>query len=162
MERKDGIIMKGKWKTFAFYIAVSLLAGGLSSFFVRDGMMQYENLVQPPLSPPGWLFPVVWGILYVLMGISAAMVSFCGGKEKGYLRIFWVQLLVNFFWSIFFFGQQRYFFAFIWLLLLLVLIGRMIWNFWKVCPKAALLQIPYFLWVLFAGYLNLGIALLNP
>lgn len=117
-------------------------------------------LEQPPLSPPGWIFPVVWSVLYLLMGISAAMVRLKGGREK--LWIFWGQLAVNFLWSIFFFGRQWYFFSFAWLVLLFVLVAGMILSFRKVSPKAAALQLPYLLWLAFAGYLNLGVALLNP
>nr|WP_207750520.1 TspO/MBR family protein [Anaerotignum lactatifermentans] len=138
----------------------ALAAGGLSALLTKDGMAQFAMLEQPPLSPPGWIFPVVWSVLYLLMGISAAMVRLKGGREK--LWIFWGQLAVNFLWSIFFFGRQWYFFSFAWLVLLFVLVAGMILSFRKVSPKAAALQLPYLLWLAFAGYLNLGVALLNP
>lgn len=151
---------KSKKKIYAGYILAALAAGGLSALLTKNGMEQFAMLEQPIFSPPGWIFPVVWTVLYILMGISAAMVSLAGGKDQ--LRIFWVQLAVNFFWSIFFFGQQWYFFSFVWLVLLFVLVAIMILQFWKISPKAAALQLPYLCWLAFAGYLNLGIALLNP
>lgn len=151
---------KKRKKIYIGYILASLAAGGLSAFLAGNGSGIYEGLQLPPLSPPSWVFPVVWTVLYVLMGISAAMISLGGGKDI--LRLFWGQLAVNFLWSIFFFGQQRYFFSFAWLLLLFVLVAIMIWKFWKIEPKAAILQLPYLCWLAFAAYLNLGVALLNP
>ena len=151
---------KKNWRVYGMYILVCLAAGGLSAFLAGNGMEDYGALNQPPLSPPGWVFPVVWTILYVLMGISAARVSLEGGKDS--LGIFWVQLAVNFLWSIFFFGQGWYWFSFFWLVLLLALAAVMTRRFWKICPRAGFLQLPYLCWLVFAAYLNLGVALLNP
>ncbi len=122
-----------------------------------------SQIVQPPLSPPAILFPIVWGILYALMGISAARIYLSApSKERSLgLNIFAVQLVVNFFWSLIFFNAQAYGFAFIWLLLLWGLVLWMILTFRKVDPLAAWLQIPYLLWLTFAAYLNAGVWYLN-
>ena len=124
----------------------------------------YASIVEkPPLSPPGILFPVVWTVLYALMGIGAARVA-AAPESKGRsraLNVFVVQLVVNFFWSLIFFNAGDYGFALAWLLLLWVLVGVMIALFRQVDKAAALLQLPYFLWVTFAAYLNYGVWRLN-
>lgn len=151
-----------KKKALIVSILISVGVGALAAFFTRNSMEVYENLIQPPLSPPSWLFPVVWTILYILMGISAYLIyrsdSF---YRNSALKIYATQLIVNFFWTIIFFNLEMYLFAFIWLLLLLVLIILMIYGFSKINKTAAYLQIPYLLWVIFAGYLNFGIYWLN-
>ncbi len=143
-------------------ILIPLSVGALSAMLTRNSMDIYQNLNQPPLSPPGWVFPVVWTLLYILMGVSSWLIyksdSF---YRKSSLRLYAIQLAVNFFWTIIFFNLQMYLFAFIWLLLLLVLIILMIAGFSRINKTAAYLLIPYFLWVCFAGYLNLGVYLLN-
>ncbi len=144
------------------YIAVPLLVGAVAAFLTRDSMNIYQNIVQPPLAPPGWLFPVVWTILYTLMGISSYIISQTPDlRRKSALTVYALQLAVNFFWSLIFFNARAYLFAFIWLLLLWVLIIVMIQRFAKISKPAAYLQIPYLLWVTFAGYLNLAIYILN-
>jgi len=118
---------------------------------------------KPPLLPPAILFPIVWVILFALMGIGAARIYLAPPSEarsRG-LLIFLAQLAVNFFWSIIFFNLQAYGFALLWLLFLWLLILWMILTFRKVDRIAALLQVPYLLWVTFAAYLNLGVWLLN-
>ncbi|MBE7043676.1 MAG: tryptophan-rich sensory protein [Ruminococcaceae bacterium] len=125
-------------------------------------MEQFAQLNQPPLSPPGWLFPVVWTILYTLMGISSYLIQQSDSPDKNTaLRLYGIQLAVNFFWPILFFRFQAYLLSFFWILLLWVLIIVMIVQFYKIKPIAGLLQIPYLLWVTFATYLNLAIYLLN-
>ena len=125
-------------------------------------MRAYESAAKPPLTPPAAVFPVVWAILYVLMGVSAAIVysSDAPGKQTA-LAVYAAQLLVNFCWSLIFFVAKAYLPAFLWLLLLLVLIIIMIAKFYPISRTAAYLQLPYLLWVLFAGYLNFMIFLLN-
>lgn len=127
-------------------------------------MRVYEQtIVQPPLSPPGWLFPVVWSILYALMGIGAARVYLAPpskDRSRG-LNLFIAQLVVNFFWSPIFFNLQAFGLAFFWLLLLWGLVLWMILAFRKVDPLAAKLQIPYLIWLTFAAYLNIGVWYLN-
>ena len=127
-------------------------------------MAAFEQINKPPLSPPGWLFPVVWTILYLLMGFASWLVLTSGAPQpqiRKALIVYGLQLAVNFFWSIIFFGAELYLLAFVWLVLLWVLI---IWNmvkFYEIRQVAGELLLPYFLWVTFAGYLNLAIYLLN-
>lgn len=128
------------------------------------GMRAFGMLKQPPFSPPGWLFPVVWTILYILMGIASWLVwtSDANKQDIAYaLMVYGRQLFVNFFWSIFFFRLNWYLFAFVWLLLLWGLILANILVFYRIRKTAAYLLIPYLVWVTFAGYLNLGIWYLN-
>lgn len=145
-------------------IALPLLVGLVSSLLTGNSMQMFGMLNKPPFSPPGWLFPVVWTILYVLMGISSYLVLTSGKDQQSVeksILLYRYQLIVNFLWSTFFFSFEWYLFSFLWLILLWVLIFLMIRSFWSVSKVAALLQIPYLLWVTFAGYLNLGIWLLN-
>ncbi len=145
-------------------IVIPLLTGGVAGFISGSGMKMFESLNKPPLSPPGWLFPVVWTILYVLMGIASYLVYTSGAepqKVSKAISVYAAQLIVNFLWPIFFFNFQWYLFSFFWLLLLWVLIIWMIKLFAEISKAAAYLCIPYLLWVTFAGYLNLGIWWLN-
>ena len=156
--------MQSKTKTFLFFTAIPLLVGIVAGLLTRGSMETFSRLNQPPLSPPGILFPIVWTILYTLMGIASYLVYSSGkGKEEisNALLIYFLQLAVNFFWSIFFFNLEWYTFAFFWLVLLWVLIFYTIRLFYPISNTAAYLLIPYLLWVTFAGYLNLGIAALN-
>lgn len=154
-----------KLKPYIISILVALGTDGLSAFLTKNSMEVYKNINQPPLAPPMILFPIVWLILFILMGISSAIIytkrSTNPREALSGLIIYGLQLIVNFFWSIIFFNMQAYLFAFIWLLLLWVLIIMMILQFRKISPLAAYLQIPYLLWVTFAGYLNIMIFLLN-
>lgn len=154
-----------KIKPYVFSIAIALGVGGLSSLLTKDNMQIYEQINKPALAPPMILFPIVWGILFVLMGISSAIVYEKRETDKEAsqeaLKVYALQLAVNFFWTIIFFNMQAYLFAFIWLIVLWVLIILMINKFKKISPTAAYLQIPYLLWVTFAGYLTLMIYLLN-
>ena len=122
-----------------------------------------ETIVKPPLSPPAWLFPIVWAILYALMGIGAAKIyQSPPSKVRSLgLNLFVIQLVVNFFWSPIFFNLRIFGFAFYWLLLLWALVLRMVFVFGKIDPLAAKLQIPYLIWLTFAAYLNLGVWYLN-
>ena len=152
-------------KTYIIAIAIPLGVGLLSAFFTKDNMNLYSEIVTPPLAPPGWLFPVVWTLLYALMGVSSAMVYMDRivnpeAARRG-LTHYAISLVVNFAWSIIFFNVRAFTLAFIWLLLLLYLIVRTIISYHKVNPVAAYLQIAYAVWVAFAGYLNLGIVILN-
>ena len=153
-----------QWKKLLICIAIPLGVGGLSALLTAGNMALFEEVNKPPLSPPGWLFPVVWTILYILMGIALYIVI--THKEHKRIRLpvisFGVQLFFNFFWSIIFFNMRAYLFAFIWLILLWVAIAVNIILFCNVDKRAGRLLIPYILWVTFAGYLNLGIYILNP
>ena len=157
--------MKLRIKELLTAIAIPLAAGFVSYLFTQDSMMTFSLLQKPPLSPPGWLFPVVWTLLYVLMGFASWLiyVSPHADKEEKYqaLFIYGLQLLFNFFWSIIFFQQNASLFAFIWLCVLLYLILLTALQFYQIKKIAAYLLIPYILWVTFAGYLNLTIYLLN-
>lgn len=151
-----------KWIPYIVSIAIALGVGGLGAFLTMNSMDIYATLNQPALSPPGFLFPIVWTILYTLMGISSAIIYKSNDLDRtNALKIYGFQLVVNFLWTIIFFNLRQFLFAFIWLVLLDVLVIVMIVKFHKVSPLAAWLQIPYLLWILFATYLNLGIYLLN-
>lgn len=151
------------WKPYAFFIALSEAVGVLAGILTMGGMEAYNALVKPALTPPDIVFPIVWSILYALMGISAARIWLTppSHARTRSLRLFTVQLIVNFFWSILFFNLQAFGFAFIWLILLWVLILLMILSYREIDKTAALLQIPYLLWVTFAGYLNFMVWMLN-
>ena len=154
--------MKIQWKRLLVYLAIPLGVGALAGILTKDSMMQFSLLNKPPLSPPGWLFPVVWTILFLLMGFASYLVSRTDRAQKRpALILYAIQLIVNFFWSIFFFNFEWYLFSFFWLVLLWVLILLTIRAFRRISPTAAILLIPYLLWVTFAGYLNLAIWLIN-
>lgn len=156
--------MKRNWKPYLFWILLSEAVGALSGWLTREGTDVYaQTIVQPPLSPPGWVFPIVWTILYALMGIGAARIYLAPPSQERSrgLNLFIAQLVVNFFWSPIFFNAQAYGFAFVWLLLLWSLVLWMILTFRKVDFLAAKLQIPYLVWLTFAAYLNFGVWLLN-
>ena len=145
-------------------IAVPLLVGLLASLLTRNSMQVFASVNKPPLSPPAILFPIVWTILYMLMGISYYLVVNSGENQEDILkaaRIYWLQLIVNFLWPTFFFNFQWYLFSFFWLLLLWLLVIIMIKMFYVVSKPAAWINIPYLIWLTFAAYLNLGIFLLN-
>lgn len=145
-------------------IALPLLVGAVAGLLTRNAMQDFDVLIKPPLSPPGWLFPVVWTILYTLMGISAYIIKTSDADaetKSDALTIYNYQLIVNFLWSIFFFNFEWRLFSFFWLLLLWMLIILMIRQFDKISHTAAYLNIPYLLWVTFATYLNYAIWWLN-
>ncbi len=152
------------WKTYTFWILLAEVIGGLSGWLTRDSIRFYEETItQPPFSPPAIVFPIIWVILFALMGIGAARVYMtpASNKRSNSLLIFFVQLAFNFLWSIIFFNLKAYGAAFFWLLILWALIIWMIAAFSKLDRFAALIQIPYLLWVTFAAYLNLGVWLLS-
>lgn len=157
--------MKRKpWIVYTFWIALCEIVGILSGLLSREGMRIYrETAIKPPLTPPGWLFGVVWTALYALMGISAARIRLAppSGDSRRGMNLFIGQLVVNFFWSPIFFNARAYGFALLWLLLLWVLVLGIIGRFRKVDKFAAALQLPYLLWLTFAAYLNWGVWRLN-
>ena len=153
-----------KWKPYLFWILLAEGVGLLAGLLTADATAIYANSVQkPPLAPPGIVFPIVWIFLYALMGIGAARVSTSENRQQKNVAInlFIIQLIVNFFWSFFFFNAQAFGFAAVWLVLLWVLVLLMIIAFWKVDRRAAWLQIPYLIWLTFAAYLNFAVYLLN-
>ena len=156
--------MTVRLKPLIINILVPLLTGGFSAVLTRNSMDTFEKIIKPPFSPPGWLFPAVWTILFILMGISSYLVASSDADKKEKRRalaVYAVQLFFNFFWSIIFFGKGNYLFAFIWLIILWALIIVNSLLFGKISKPAGILLIPYLLWVTFAGYLNLAIYLLN-
>ena len=149
---------------YLLWILAVEAVGFLSGFLSRPGTEFYTIYAKkPPLAPPPILFPIVWTILYALMGIGAARIYLSAEspeRNRG-ITVFIAQLIVNFFWPLFFFNLQAYGFSFFWLLLLWVLVFYMIFTFYKVDKLAAWLQVPYLIWLTFAAYLNLGVWLLN-
>ena len=149
-----------KFKLYTKSILIPVIIGGIVGFLI-SGSIDYNTLNKPPLSPPSITFPIVWTILYILMGISYGIL-----KDKDLVNskinfIYYLQLFVNVFWSIFFFTLKWRLFSIIWILLLVVLVIIMIVKFYKLNKVAGILQIPYLLWILFATYLNVSIYLLN-
>jgi len=158
------MILKFSIKKFIISLVIPLAVGGLSALITSGDMEIYKTVERPPLSPPSIVFPITWTILYILMGISLYLVWTCGDKftdkSKAYF-FFTVQLVLNFLWSPVFFTAQLYLLAFIILLLMWIFTILMIISFYKISKPAGLLQIPYLLWLIFAGYLNLSIYILN-
>lgn len=153
--------MKINWKKLILIIIVTFLVGSFFSIFTMNNMDTFSEL-NKPIEIPGILFPIVWSILYLLMSISYYIVSNKKDEDKKEAEVAYaIQLIINSLWSLIFFGFDAYLFAFIWLLLLLISIIIMIIRFYKVDKSAAYLQIPYLLWVIFAGYLNISIYFLN-
>ena len=141
-------------------LLIPLAVGAVSSLL--SGTMMVPSFIQPSFSPPGYLFPIVWTILYILMGISSYLVYASDSPEKpAALLVYAIQLVFNFFWTILFFRFSLYGLAFLWLLVLIGLIVIMICLFSKIRPAAAYFQLPYLLWCLFAAYLNFAVYMLN-
>ena len=158
--------MKSKinFKTLAVSILIPLAIGGLSALFTMGSMKDFEALTQPPLSPVSWLFPVVWTVLFIMMGIASYIAvetsSGADDKERAF-KVYFLQLGFNFLWSIIFFTFGAYEIAFVWLAALLALIIITAVRFYSLNRAAGLLMLPYIAWVIFAGYLNIAIYLLN-
>lgn len=152
------------WKTYALWIVLTEAVGALSGWLTRNSVELYKTtIVKPPLSPPAIVFPIVWTVLFALMGIGTARIymSPASATRSRALRLSLVQLFVNFLWSILFFNLQRFGFALLWLIALWLLILWMTLTFRKLDKLSAQLQLPYLLWVAFAAYLNLGVWVLN-
>ncbi len=143
-------------------IAIPLGVGGLAGLLTMNSMGFYETINQPPLAPPGFLFPIVWGVLYTLMGISSYLIwKEHTAESRMALYIYAVQLVLNFVWPLIFFNGRMFLLAFVWLLILLATVIVMTIRFYNINKLAGLLQIPYILWLIFASYLNFAIFLLN-
>lgn len=168
MGEKAGILSMGdsmktrKVLTYVLFLAIPLAVGGLASLIAYHGMPTYQQLTKPPFTPPEAAFPVVWTILYLLMGVGGARV-WCSGHPARRQAIlpFGAQLAANFFWTVWFFGAGWYLFAFLWLILLLWLILWMMHAFARCDRLAARLQIPYLVWTGFAAVLTFAVWLLN-
>ena len=141
-------------------ILIPVFVGGIVGIII-SGFIDYEVLQKPFLAPPSFLFPVVWTILYILMGVSYGILKSKGLTDEKTDLIYYLQLVVNALWSIFFFVFDWQLFSFLWIILLDILVAIMIYVFYSKDKLAGLLQIPYLFWILFASYLNLAIYLLN-
>ena len=149
-----------KFKLYAKSILFPVVLGGLVGLII-SGSMDYGSLNKPPLSPPAILFPIVWTILYILMGVSYGILKDKSLVDESINQIYITQLIVNLLWSIFFFVFKWRLFSFFWILLLVFLVAIMIYQFYKKDRVAGLLQVSYLLWTIFATYLTLGVYLLN-
>lgn len=149
-----------KFKIYLKSIIIPVIVGDLVGLLISNSI-DYNSLQKPFLAPPSILFPIMWTILYILMGVSYGMLQSKMLVDSEINLIYYIQLFVNAFWSIFFFVFKWRLFSFIWILLLDVLVIVMIVKFYKKHKVAGLIQIPYLLWSLFATYLNLSIYLLN-
>ena len=152
--------MLNKFKTYFKAILIPVLVGGIVGFFI-SGSIDYNSLEKPFLSPPSITFPIVWTILYILMGISYAILESNSLVNSKINSIYYLQLFFNALWPIAFFLLKWRLFAFIWIIILAILIIIMIARFYEKNKTAAWLQVPYLLWILFATYLNFGVFLLN-
>ena len=146
-------------KELIIAILIPVALGFIFSLFTNSGTV-YKEFTKPALSPPGYIFPIVWTILYILMGISSYLV-YQKTKDIKSLKIYFIQLAVNLLWTVIFFNLRLYLVAFIWLILLITLVALMIKEFYYIDKKAAYLQIPYLIWIIFASYLNFFIFILN-
>lgn len=151
--------MKNKW-IWVKNIAIPLVLGGIVGLVISK-FMDYNTLTKPPFSPPGFIFGIVWSILYILMGISYGILDVKKLVDSKVKNIYYTQLIVNLIWPILFFVFKWRLISCIWIILLVILVIYMIITFYKKDKLAALLQIPYLLWTLFATYLNIGIYILN-
>lgn len=153
--------MKINWKKLIIITLLTFFVGSFFNFFTMNNMETFKELSKP-IDVPGILFPIVWTILYLLMSVSYYIISNSNDKQKDESKtIYIVQLIINSLWSLIFFGFEAYLLAFIWIIILLIAVIVMIVKFYKVNRLSAYLQIPYVLWIIFAGYLNLGIYILN-
>lgn len=156
--------VKIEWKKLIVSLAAPLAVGGLSALITKDNMVMFELVKKPPLAPPGWLFPVAWTVLYILMGLASYWVwnsDAQRGVKKAGAAYYALSLVFNFAWPIVFFNLDKYLAAFIWLCLLWLFILLAAVQFRRADSRAGVAMLPYLLWVAFAGYLNLGIYLLN-
>ena len=154
---------RNKLLTYGIAIAIPEAVGTLAGLLTRDGVEAFQQLPQSSLTPPGIVFPIVWTVLYALMGVSLGRIwlSPDSAERTRGLGLFLFQLIFNFFWSFFFFNMQAFGFSLLWIIALWILIGLMILSFYKTDALAAWLQVPYFLWVTFATYLTYAAWRLN-
>jgi tryptophan-rich sensory protein len=155
------MIMKKRWLLLILCIALPLLIGGISALLTRSGMEGFDTVQTPPLSPPSLLFPIVWTILFILMGVASYLVLTSDKLRTNALYAYAIQLLLNFVWPILFFNVKNYIAAFLWLILLWVAVLVTTVRFFRIRRGAGILMLPYLAWITFAAYLNLSIALLN-
>lgn len=147
---------------FIIGIVIPLAVGGISAAITMSSMQAYAGISKPPLSPPACIFPIAWTILYTMMGIASALVWKSTDKHRTDALVYYgFQLVLNFFWPLIFFLAKEYWFGFIWLIGLLIAVILTAVYFKKVSKSAFWLLVPYILWLIFAAYLNAGVAILN-
>lgn len=152
--------MKIQWKALAASLALSLGTGILSSILTPNSKEEYAQLYRPPLAPPGWVFPVVWTVLFILMGFATYFVYVSENELRdGALKLYLAQLVFNLGWSVIFFRWNAYLVAFLWLVILWFMVFLMVKRFGEIDDLSGKLIMPYLIWLTFAGYLNLSIAL---
>lgn len=153
--------MKINWKRLIIITLITFIVGSFFSLITMNNMDTFKELSKP-INVPGILFPIVWSILYLLMSISCYLITESKDNNKdSAILIYAIALIINSVWSLIFFGFGAYLFAFIWIILLLIMVIIMVVKFYKIDRRSAYLNIPYILWIIFAGYLNFGIYLLN-
>lgn len=155
---------KGNIATLILALLIPLLIGGISAVLSRKGMAAYESMSKPPLSPPAWVFPVAWTILYIMMGLASyfVMVSDADRQTKIIaLVLYFVQLAMNFMWSIVFFNWEQYLLAFIWLIIMWAIVIICAFKFYSAARISGYMMIPYIVWLTFAAYLNMGSYIVN-
>ena len=141
-------------------IVIALAVGGIIGFIISD-FIDYSELIKPPLAPPGYVFGIVWSILYILMGISYSILEVNNDLDEKIKKVYYIQLFVNALWSIIFFVLKLRFISIAWIILLIIFIIKMIKLFYNKNKISAYLQIPYLIWTIFATYLNMGVYILN-
>lgn len=141
-------------------IVIALAVGGIIGFIISD-FIDYSELIKPPLAPPGYVFGIVWSILYILMGISYSILEVNNDLDEKIKKVYYIQLFVNALWSIIFFVLKLRFISIAWIILLIIFIIKMIKLFYNKNKISAYLQIPYLIWTIFATYLNIGVYILN-
>ncbi len=153
--------MKINWKKLILIIIITFVIGSFFSIFTMNNMHTFKELSKP-INVPAIVFPIVWSVLYLLMSISCYIIIESNNREKDKAVIWYaIQLVINSLWSLIFFGFGTYLLSFIWIILLLIAVMIMILKFYNINKVSAYINIPYLLWILFAGYLNLGIYFLN-
>lgn len=153
--------MAQNYKPYVIQVLLAVVTGGVSAL-LSGGMTLYDALERPPLSPPGWLFPVAWTVLYILMGVAAGRIQVSGHRDsRKALTAYFIQLAINFLWSPIFFGLGWIGAAAVWLSLLVVAVAATLRRFSGISVAAGVLLWPYLLWCLFALYLNIGLVILN-
>ena len=149
-----------KFKNYFISILIPVIVGSIVGLIISK-FIDYDTLIKPFLAPPSILFPIMWTILYILMGISYGILKDRNLTNSSIDFIYYSQLIINALWSIFFFVLKWRFFSIIWIIILAIFVLIMIIQFYKKNKLAGLLQIPYILWTLFAAYLNIGFYVLN-
>ena len=150
-----------RYRTYIVYAAITLLFGVVSAL-ISGGFSIYDNFIKPSLAPPAIVFPIVWTILYTVIGVSVGLVAESNDLDKQTaIKLYFLQLFVNVIWPIIFFRAQAIKFALFWLLILIIVAGLTLKNFFTIKKSAGLLFLPYFIWLLFAFYLNFSIVVLN-